>query len=178
MAGSLSANSMSRTGPIIWTILPLFMRLLGGQSHLGGGDFQKFLRNVRLAKHVVFERQVLDELLGVVGRVLHRNHARAVLGGLSFEENLIKLEVQAVGKHRAQNLVRGRLENEFPRAAQRLFLCLRRRRSAPANGEWLDLADRKELPQLGPLDQGGNESGENNVHPVYLALGEQLASER
>ena len=68
--------------------------------HLRGGDFQEFLGDVRLAQLVVFERQILDELLRVVGRIFHRDHARALLAGLGCEQNLVHLEIQAVREQR------------------------------------------------------------------------------
>jgi len=42
--------------------LPLFMGLLSCHRHLGGGDFQKFLGDFRLAEFVYSWRQVFDDL--------------------------------------------------------------------------------------------------------------------
>ena len=64
--------------------------------HGGAGNFEKFLGDVRLTELVVLERQVLDELLGVVGGALHGNHARRVLRSLRLQKHLIHLIVQVV----------------------------------------------------------------------------------
>ena len=70
--------------------------MLSAHRHRGAGDFQKFFGDVGLAQLVVFEREIFDELLGVVGRVFHRHHARAVFAGLGFQQNLENLKIQIV----------------------------------------------------------------------------------
>ena len=49
------------------------------ECQAGGGNFEQFVRNSRLAQLVVFKRKIFDELLGVVRSTLHRHHAGAVL---------------------------------------------------------------------------------------------------
>ena len=115
------------------------------QRHRGAGDFQQFLRDVRLAQFVVFERQVLDELLRVVGRILHRHHARAVLAGLGFQQNLVNLEIQVVRQQRAQHRLRVRLEQKFRRALQQL---LAPSAAVHAGRDAFDFADRQERHAL------------------------------
>src|SRR5438270_10615645 len=80
------------------------------ERHLGGGNFEEFGGDRSLTDLVVFERQVLDELLGVVGRALHRNHPRRVLGGTRVEDHLIDLKIDMVWKHGGEHLVYVRLE--------------------------------------------------------------------
>src|SRR4051812_48664358 len=100
MPGSLpdSLKSTSTTAPMTWTMVPWLLILLVfgerlAERDLRGGDFENFGGDGGLADLVVFEGQVLDELLGVVGRILHRDHPRAVLGGAAVVEHLINLEV-------------------------------------------------------------------------------------
>src|SRR5688572_15684324 len=85
------------TTPWISSIRPAF-RFLGAFGGLGflvgaangfslteafgpGDDFQNLLRDLRLAFAVHLQGQVLDDVPRVLGRIAHRGHARAVLGG-------------------------------------------------------------------------------------------------
>ena len=54
-------------------------------SHLRAGDFQEFLCDIRLAQLVVLKGQIFHKLIGVVGGVLHRHHASAMLAGFGFQ---------------------------------------------------------------------------------------------
>src|SRR5690242_1252015 len=49
-------------------------------------DFQDFLGDLRLTLAVHLQREVLDDVSGVLRRVAHRGHARAVLGGGRLEQ--------------------------------------------------------------------------------------------
>src|SRR5450631_2712383 len=99
-----SANCTSTTGPMTWTILPVFILGKCGSAgvdwkiklrgrELRGGDLEDFLRDAGLAGLVVFEREVAEEFRGVVLRGLHRDHARTVLGSLGVEDFVINLAV-------------------------------------------------------------------------------------
>src|SRR6478736_8229273 len=93
-----SANCTSTTAPMTWTILPWLLmtekrrgwvfKSVGREGR--GGDLEDFLRDAGLAGLVVFEGEVADQLRGVVLRGLHRDHARAVLGGLGVENQLVE----------------------------------------------------------------------------------------
>src|SRR3954453_16607111 len=76
-------NSMSTTGPVIAITRPVVgaataiasLLLLPRSRRLGAGrDLDHLARDVRLANLVVGEGQIFDELLRVLGRVLHGHH--------------------------------------------------------------------------------------------------------
>src|SRR5436305_14743743 len=110
MPGTSPSNSTSTTGPMTWTILPLLTALPPGafpvigsfifpcltERHLAADDFEQFLGDIALAQLVVFERQVLDEILGVIGGVFHGDHAGALFAGLGIQQHLIEVDVQVV----------------------------------------------------------------------------------
>ena len=75
---------------------------------LGGGDLEDFLRDGGLAGLVVFEREVVEQLGGVVLGGLHRDHARAVLGGLGGEDELVDLAVDVERQEGVEHLVQAR----------------------------------------------------------------------
>src|SRR5687768_14257712 len=92
---------MSTTGPVIWMTRPVAVGVAVGMvcrvppgwaSRLArlraGRDLDHFAGDVRLADLVVRERQVLHELVGVLGRVLHRDHAARLLARLALEDGL------------------------------------------------------------------------------------------
>ena len=75
------------------------------ESHLGRGDLEEFGGDAGLAGLVVFESEILDESLGVVGRTLHGDHSGALLRGPRVEDHLVDREVEVVGKDGVENLV-------------------------------------------------------------------------
>src|SRR4029453_13295228 len=89
IAGSASPNSTSTTVPATCTTLPMFMSssLLERSTGLAAGDVEQFRGDASLAPRVVFERQVFDQTLRVVGGVLHRYHPRALLARLRVKED-------------------------------------------------------------------------------------------
>src|SRR3954452_9428373 len=108
MAGSWPAgNSMSTTGPVIWITLPVAPVGLVGASGAAvamgvvassgpastvldaGCDLDHLAGDVRLADLVVRQRQVVDQALGVLGRVLHRAHPARLLGRFRLEDRLV-----------------------------------------------------------------------------------------
>ena len=121
------------------------------------------------------QRQVLDQLLRVVGGVLHRHHARAVLAGPGLEQNLVNLEIQTVRQQFAQHRLLIRLEQIRHVAALRQFP--RRRVAVNAGGDRLDFSHRQKRDGFRPLNQGRNVVGEQNVHRVRLALDKQVLRE-
>src|ERR671918_2674450 len=114
MLGSRPAgNSMSTTGPVIWMTRPVAVGAalaMGGfascSASAGVGarrDLDHLAGDVGLTDLVVRKCQVLDELLGVLGRVLHRDHPARLLAGLGLEDGL----EQADGARALEGAVRG-----------------------------------------------------------------------
>src|SRR5258708_3466561 len=124
MPGSWPAgNSMSTTGPVIWMTRPIAavavaMFVLPPASWASarvcaGRDLDHLAGDVCLADLVVREGQVLDELFGVLGRVLHRDHPARFLACLRLKDCL-----EQAGRHvpRQEPLQDGRcvrLEDEL-----------------------------------------------------------------
>src|SRR5580698_5070216 len=107
-----SANWTSTTGPITWTILPVFIgsergwvswKVVLGGAERSGCDLEDFLGDGRLAGLVVLEGEVAQQLGRVVLRGLHGDHAGAVLRGLPRERKLVDLVVHVVGKKGVQD---------------------------------------------------------------------------
>src|SRR6476620_6032850 len=100
MPGSWPAgNSMSTPGPVIWMTRPIAavaVAMIGVASCVlwrsarvcAGRDLDHLAGDVGLADLVVREGQVLDELFGVLGRFLHRDHPARFLAGLGLEDGL------------------------------------------------------------------------------------------
>src|SRR3954471_2970565 len=119
ISGSLSGNTASMTTPWISSIRPTFFwpsrcpsgfccsvvssvlastAFLSDQGFRPGNDFHDLLGDLGLALAVHLQRQVLDQLAGVLGRVAHRGHARAVLGGGGLEQRAVDRDLD-VGRH-------------------------------------------------------------------------------
>src|SRR4051794_25096795 len=91
---------MSTTGPVIWMTRPspagaAVVMSIGAScvrrasaSVRAGRDLDHLAGDVGLADLVVRERQVLDELFGVLRRVLHRDHPAGFLARLRLEHGL------------------------------------------------------------------------------------------
>src|SRR5258706_15783497 len=108
MPGSSRAgNSTSTTGPVIRMTRPVALGAfaLGGAAVAmvvsvppgscsgsarlrAGRDLDHLAGDIGLADLVVGQRQVVDEVLGVLRGVLHRNHAARFLAGLAFQHGL------------------------------------------------------------------------------------------
>src|SRR6266508_6361682 len=99
MDGSRPAgNSMSTTGPVIWITLPIAGAVvaISWESSSSGVSAPPRARcnldhlagDVGLADFVVSERVVLDQLFGILGCVLHRDHATGLFARLGFEDGL------------------------------------------------------------------------------------------
>ena len=117
-----------------------------------------------------------DELLRVVGGVLHRHHARAVFAGLGLQQNLVHLEIQAVRQQRAQHGLLVRLK----------FKNVRRRGDAGSSCAGA-LPCPAVTASIFPIGRNGTIFGcwirvemklrEQNVHRVHFALEEQILRE-
>src|SRR3954469_11461794 len=114
ISGSLSGNTASMTTPWISSIRPTFFwpsrcpsgfccsvvssvlastAFLSDQGFRPGNDFHDLLGDLGLALAVHLQRQVLDQLAGVLGRVAHRGYARAVLGGGGLEQRAVNRDL-------------------------------------------------------------------------------------
>ena len=62
-----------------------------------GDDFHDLLGDLGLARAVHLEREVVDDLAGVLGRVAHRGHAGAVLGRGRLEQRAVDRDLDVVG---------------------------------------------------------------------------------
>src|SRR5437763_10125004 len=120
MAGREPAgNSMSTTGPVIWTTLPMpdgvaTAMVFDSLTGLGaGGDFDHFSRDVGLANLVVAQGQVVDEVGRVVGRVLHGDHAAGLLARLRLQHRLVEARRDIPGEQPLEHRARIRLEDEL-----------------------------------------------------------------
>src|SRR6185369_4021934 len=108
MAGSSPAgNSTSTTGPVIRMTRPVALGAfaLGGAAVAmlvsvppgscsgsarlrAGRDLDHLAGDVGLADLVVGQRQVVDQVFGVLGCVLHRHHPARLIAGLALQERL------------------------------------------------------------------------------------------
>src|SRR5262245_43367795 len=97
---------MSTTGPVIWMTWPVVAvapLAMGGSASCAlpglraGRDLDHLAGDVGLADLVVFEGQVLDELFGVLRRVLHRDHLAREEAGCRLQGRL-----EEAGRHVAR----------------------------------------------------------------------------
>src|ERR1700733_7458347 len=109
-------NSTSMTAPMIWVILPSAILVMHFSSNGRGAadDLRKFLRDRSLAGLVVNELQVLDELAGVVGGGLHRDHARGHLRGDILDHALVHLRFDVAHQQAVEDRGRIRLVDVVP----------------------------------------------------------------
>src|SRR3954451_11905549 len=123
MWGSLSGKTASMTTPWISSIRPTFLvpvsapagrsvvlasmvfsspgkrfAKLGLGQRLGAtDDFHDLLRDLGLPRAVHLEREVLDDLAGVLRRAAHRGHARAMLGRGRLQQRAEDRDLHVVG---------------------------------------------------------------------------------
>ena len=79
--------------------------VLTAERHLRGRDFEQLGRDAGLTHLVVFEGEILDELIRVIGGVLHRHHSRAVLGRARVEDHLENLIGDIIRKHHVEHVL-------------------------------------------------------------------------
>src|SRR5215207_5824267 len=128
ISGRFSGNTASITTPWISSIRPLLFPLPVLASNLisfrpsvlassdlratlrealcAGDDFHDLLRDVRLALAVHLQRVRVDQLAGVLGRVAHRGHARAVLGRGRLEQGAEDRDLDVDRHEPLQDLLR------------------------------------------------------------------------
>src|SRR3954447_10556463 len=144
ISGSSSGKTASITTPVISSMRPTLRLVCGsvsvaifllvsrfrprrlgrratshsGQRFCAGDDFHDLLGDLRLARAVHLQSQVLDELAGVLGGVAHRGHARAVLGGGGLQQGAVDRDLHVVGHQALEDLLRvGLVLDERARAA-------------------------------------------------------------
>src|SRR5579875_766717 len=126
ISGSLSGNTASMTTPVTSSIRPVLRSVLvvlasvvadmlcvfslSASDALGArDDFHDLLGDLRLARPVHLERQVVDQGAGVVRGVLHRGHPCTVLGRRGFEQRPVDRHLDVVGNQALEDLLGIRL---------------------------------------------------------------------
>src|SRR5260221_1897004 len=125
---------MSTTGPVIWTTRPVapawlsaffvavavamvgIVLLVSGRRSAragAGGDLDHLAGDVGLANLVVGEGQVVDELFGILGGVLHRHHPAGFLARLRLEHGLEDARRHVAWDELLQDGRSARLEDEL-----------------------------------------------------------------
>src|SRR6266481_9638692 len=113
IAGNASGNSTSTTGPTTCTIFPVLMLPPSGSFCLAAGDLQQLLSDVPLPQLVVLEGKVLDHGLRVVGGVLHRHHACALLARFRVQQHNVDEDVEIVSEQIADDVFGTGFEQEL-----------------------------------------------------------------
>src|SRR5436190_22737734 len=120
-----AGNSMSTTGPVIWMTRPVVAGAAVAMSGMppasfvisasvrAGRDLDHLAGDIGLADLVVGQRQVLDELLSVLGRVLHRDHPARLLAGFRLEDCLEQARRDVAREELLKHRRRARLEDEL-----------------------------------------------------------------
>src|SRR5918999_1313394 len=139
-----------------------------------GDDFHDLLRDLGLPLAVCLERQVLDQVGGIVGRVSHRGHARAVLGRGRLEQAPEDRNLDVVGDQPPEDLL-GRLRLVDPEGAGVTILllvlgamCLTLLALGHERRHLLDGQERL-VPNL--LVERGDVVVVKGLDPVHLAVG-------
>src|SRR3972149_4905420 len=137
-------NSMSTPGPVIWmtrpTVVGAAIALVWSRSSVARSerpgarrDLDHLTRDVGLADLVIGERQVLDQLLGVLRRILHGHHAGRLLRGRALEDRLVEPGGDVARQELAEHDAGRRLEDE---------LAGRGGGSGPGRGRWVSVVTK------------------------------------
>src|SRR5690242_9968453 len=97
IAGRWPSNCTSTTAPMTWVMRPTGLAISSSQKSKNserqtlqgfgtGDDLDQLLGDHRLARAVVGDGLLADHFAGIAGRVVHRAHARALLGGGVLEQ--------------------------------------------------------------------------------------------
>src|SRR3954451_20257037 len=181
-------NSMSTTGPVIAITRPVVgaataiacLLLLPRSRRFGAGrDLDHLARDVRLANLVVGESQVLDELLRVLGRVLHRHHLGGVEAGRQLERRLEDARRDVTRHELLQNGRRAWLEDKLV-ARYAFDVAARLDRQQPLDDGPLD--ERRDEARIDEVDravfagnvvvrdQSGQWQNSREVRPLAVAV--------
>src|SRR6056297_2083478 len=113
ISGSSSSNCTSQTAPITWVILPFAFAISGLRFVLerlcARDDFDKLVCDHGLARPVVLDGQPVDHVARVPGGVVHRRHARALLGGRILEKGREDLGRDAARQEIGEDFLLARL---------------------------------------------------------------------
>src|SRR5690349_2280319 len=171
-------NSTSMTAPMIWVILPVVAvaimcssdersAVTGEGAPRGAGarknsnrsrasdNLRELLRDRGLAGFVVDQLQLADELAGVVGGRLHRDHARRHFRGDVLDSTAIHLRFDVAHQQPIENVPRLGLVDVVP--------VLLQTRS-------VDVFHRQELLDVRLLRHGVHELRVQQEQPIDLAL--------
>src|SRR6185295_11442313 len=174
IAGSAPAgNSMSTTGPVIWMTCPSLMGgalamsvssswVLDSARSRAGRDFDHLAGDVGLADLVVRQREVVDQLLGILSRILHRDHPARFLARLRLEDGVEQAGCDVAREELLQHRRGAWLEDELV-AGDALGVLGRR--------------DRQDLVDYRPLREGRDEPAVDQVDPAVLARQEVLGDQ-
>src|SRR5262249_19837887 len=98
IAGRWSSNCTSTTAPMTWVILPtalgvvaMVVLVTNSERLCAGDDLDQLLGDHRLARAVHAQLLLPDHLAGVAGGIIHRGHARALLGRGVLQERAERL---------------------------------------------------------------------------------------
>ena len=86
-------------------------RLCGRHRFGGRGDLGHFAGDIRLANLVVGQRQAVDEVVGIVGRVAHGHHLGAEERGGCFEDRLVNQHLDVARQKLFEDALRVGLED-------------------------------------------------------------------
>src|SRR5579885_2537262 len=157
-------NSTSTTLPRTWLMRPVAVSLIALRfscrihyssiaaralscKRLGAADYvHQFLGDRGLARAVHLQRQPFDHFRGVVGRAVHRGHARALLARLGLEQRMKNRILEVTAQHHRHQFCAARLDQ-----------VIGRRRHRPARLLGLGLAYRKQPFVGGTLRECGAE---------------------
>ena len=134
---------------------------LGCERVRAGDDLEDLLRDFGLASAVHGQGEAVDQLAGVLRRVAHRGHARALLRRGRLEQRTVELGLEVDGQQAGEDLLRLGLVDEV---AELRPLCLL---GLLVAGEEL-LGDREDLLLGHALDERRDEVVVDHDHLVDL----------
>src|SRR5215472_12500918 len=114
---------------------------------------------------------MLDQVVGIVGGVLHRHHARALLARFGVEQDFVDVQVEIVRKQIAQDKFWVGLKYKLGVVwrRKRWRLCCRQFQSG-------DFTDGEKLETDGDLRKSIDKSGSNYLDLVHFFLQEKITS--
>src|SRR5687768_8036487 len=112
MAGSSPGNCTSTTAPRTCAMRPtlFFICMRPLLDRLGAGDdLDQLTGDVRLARAVVVQRQLVDHVAGIARGIVHRGHPRAMLARRTFQDRPIDLDGEVARQQGGEDFLLGRL---------------------------------------------------------------------
>ena len=121
------------------------------------GKIQDFRSDLLLAGFVVLEREVLQEVLTVVGGRLHGHGAGGVLGRVAVQQGGIELQFKGLRKEVLQQFGGGGFEDVIPFLGQTSHLDRAHRQQRFPDGNLLAGGDEMVVHQFDPVQATGEE---------------------